>query len=115
MRNLGGIIIIDFIDMNNEDHRRRVLHSTEQALSKDRVKTSINGFSQLGLVEMTRKRTRESVEHVLCNECPTCHGRGTVKSVETVCYEIMREIVRVHHAYDSDRFWSMLPLRWRKP
>lgn len=53
---------------------------------------------------MTRKRTRESVEHVLCNECPTCHGRGTVKSVETVCYEIMREIVRVHHAYDSDRF-----------
>ncbi|ENJ4441121.1 ribonuclease E/G, partial [Salmonella enterica] len=104
LRNLGGIIIIDFIDMNNEDHRRRVLHSLEQALSKDRVKTSINGFSPLGLVEMTRKRTRESVEHVLCNECPTCHGRGTVKTVETVCYEIMREIVRVHHAYDSDRF-----------
>ena len=104
LRNLGGIIIIDFIDMSNEDHRRRVLHSLEQALSKDRVKTSINGFSQLGLVEMTRKRTRESVEHVLCNECPTCHGRGTVKTVETVCYEIMREIVRVHHAYDSDRF-----------
>ncbi len=61
------------IDMNNEDHRRRVLHSLEQALSKDRVKTSINGFSQLGLVEMTRKRTRESVEHVLCNECSTCY------------------------------------------
>ncbi|MBM3059601.1 ribonuclease E/G, partial [Escherichia coli] len=65
LRNLGGIIIIDFIDMSNEDHRRRVLHSLEQALSKDRVKTSINGFAQLGLVEMTRKRTRESVEHVL--------------------------------------------------
>ncbi|CNE51899.1 ribonuclease G [Yersinia nurmii] len=104
MRNLGGIIIIDFIDMSNEEHRRRVLHSLEQALSKDRVKTSINGFSQLGLVEMTRKRTRESIEHVLCNDCPTCHGRGTVKSVETVCYEILREIVRVHHAYDTDRF-----------
>lgn len=104
MRNLGGIIIIDFIDMSNEDHRRRVLHSLEQALSKDRVKTSINGFSQLGLVEMTRKRTRESIEHVLCHECPTCRGSGTVKSVETVCYEILREIVRVHHAYDSDRF-----------
>ncbi|WP_016679519.1 ribonuclease G [Yersinia pestis] len=104
MRNLGGIIIIDFIDMSNEDHRRRVLHSLGQALSKDRVKTSINGFSQLGLVEMTRKRTRESIEHVLCHECPTCRGRGTVKSVETVCYEILREIVRVHHAYDSDRF-----------
>lgn len=104
MRNLGGIIIIDFIDMVNEEHRRRVLHSLKQALSKDRVKTSINGFSQLGLVEMTRKRTRESIEHVLCNECPNCRGRGTVKSVETVCYEILREIVRVHHAYDSDRF-----------
>jgi ribonuclease G len=104
LRNLGGIIIIDFIDMSNEEHRRRVLHSLEQALSKDRVKTGINGFSQLGLVEMTRKRTRESIEHVLCSECPTCHGRGTVKTIETVCYEIMREIVRVHHAYDSDRF-----------
>lgn len=104
LRNLGGIIIIDFIDMNNEEHRRRVLHSLEQALNKDRVKTTINGFSQLGLVEMTRKRTRESIEHVLCHDCPTCNGRGTVKTVETVCYEIMREIVRVHHAYDSDRF-----------
>ncbi|WP_440866859.1 ribonuclease G [Symbiopectobacterium purcellii] len=104
LRNLGGIIIIDFIDMSNEDHRRRVLNSLEQALAKDRVKTSINGFSQLGLVEMTRKRTRESIEHVLCHQCPTCHGRGRVKSVETVCYEIMREIVRVHHAYDTARF-----------
>ncbi len=92
----AGLLVIDFIDMNNEDHRRRVLHSLEQALSKDRVKTSVNGFSALGLVEMTQgKRTRESIEHVLCNECPTCHGRGTVKTVETVCYEIMREIVRV--------------------
>ncbi|WP_428944374.1 ribonuclease G [Pantoea sp. FN060301] len=104
LRNLGGIIIIDFIDMSNEDHRRRVLHSLDQALSKDRVKTNINGFSQLGLVEMTRKRTRESIEHVLCHNCPVCKGRGTLKTVETVCYEIMREIVRVHHAYDSDRF-----------
>ncbi|WP_075182946.1 ribonuclease G [Pantoea sp. 1.19] len=104
LRNLGGIIIIDFIDMSNEEHRRRVLHSLEQALSKDRVKTSISGFSQLGLVEMTRKRTRESIEHVLCHDCPVCKGRGTLKTVETVCYEIMREIVRVHHAYDADRF-----------
>lgn len=104
LRNLGGIIIIDFIDMSNEDHRRRVLASLEQALSKDRVKTTINGFSQLGLVEMTRKRTRESLEHVLCDDCPTCQGRGTVKSVETVCYEILREIVRVHKTIDADRF-----------
>ena len=81
-----------------------VLASLEQALSKDRVKTTINGFSQLGLVEMTRKRTRESLEHVLCDDCPTCQGRGTVKSVETVCYEILREIVRVHKTIDADRF-----------
>lgn len=104
LRNLGGIIIIDFIDMNNEEHRRRVLHSLEQALNKDPVKTSISGFSSLGLVEMTRKRTRESLEHQLCQTCPACVGRGKVKSVETVCYEILREIVRVHHAYDADRF-----------
>jgi len=104
LRNLGGIIIIDFIDMSNEEHRRRVLHSLETALSKDRVKTGISGFSALGLVEMTRKRTRESIEHVLCEDCPVCKGRGTLKTVETVCYEIMREIVRVHHAYDADRF-----------
>ncbi len=104
LRNLGGIIIIDFIDMHNEEHRCRVLHSLEQALNKDRVKTTVNGFSQLGLVKMTRQRTRESIEHVLCHSCSACNGRGTVKTVETVCYEILREIVRVHHAYDSDRF-----------
>ncbi len=91
-----------------------MLHSLEQALSKDRVKTTINGFSQLGLVEMTRKRTRESIEHVLCHDCPTCNGRGTVKTVETVCYEILREIVRVHHAYDSDRFPCTLRRRSAK-
>lgn len=104
LRNLGGIIIIDFIDMNSQDHRRRVLHSLEQALSKDRVKTTLNGFTSLGLVEMTRKRTRESLGRVLCHPCPTCQGRSTVKTVESVCYEIMREVVRVHHAYDSDHF-----------
>lgn len=104
LRNLGGIIIIDFIDMNSEEHRRRVLQSLAMALSKDRVKTSINGFSQLGLVEMTRKRTRESIEHVLCQQCPVCKGRGTLKTIETVCYEIMREIVRLHHACDPEDF-----------
>jgi len=73
--------------MASEEHRQRVLTSLEAALSKDRVKTNINGFTQLGLVEMTRKRTRESIEHILCSGCPTCEGRGTVKTVETVCYE----------------------------
>ncbi|RUO26667.1 ribonuclease G [Aliidiomarina minuta] len=104
LRNLGGIIIIDFIDMQNDEHKRRVLHSLEQALAKDRAKTTINGFTSLGLVEMTRKRTRESLEHVLSSECPVCHGRGSMKTVETVCYEVMREIVRVNRAYDADQF-----------
>jgi ribonuclease G len=104
LRNLGGIIIIDFIDMGLDEHRQRVLASLEAALSKDRVKTNINGFTQLGLVEMTRKRTRESIEHVLCSGCPTCEGRGSVKTVETVCYEILREITRVNRAYDADKF-----------
>lgn len=104
LRNLGGIIIIDFIDMQNEDHRRRVLHSLELALSKDRAKTSISGFTSLGLVEVTRKRTRESLEHVLSSECPVCKGRGSMKTVETVCYEVMREIVRVNRAYAADKF-----------
>ncbi|EJC6737363.1 ribonuclease G [Vibrio vulnificus] len=104
LRNLGGIIIIDFIDMSSEEHRKRVLTSLENALSKDRVKTNINGFTQLGLVEMTRKRTRESIEHILCSSCPTCEGRGSVKTVETVCYEILREITRVNRAYDADKF-----------
>ncbi len=104
LRNLGGIIIIDFIDMQIDEHRNRVLESLCDALSKDRVKTNVNGFTQLGLVEMTRKRTRESLEHVLCDECPTCHGRGRVKTVETVCYEIMREIIRVYHLFSSEQF-----------
>ncbi|RUO42843.1 ribonuclease G [Aliidiomarina taiwanensis] len=104
LRNLGGIIIVDFIDMQNEDHRRRVLHSLEQALNKDRARTTISGFTSLGLVEVTRKRTRESLEHVLASECPVCHGRGSIKTVETVSYEIMREIVRVNRAYDADEF-----------
>lgn len=104
LRNLGGIIIIDFIDMISDEHKRRVLHSLEQALAKDRAKTNINALSALGLVEMTRKRTRESLEHVLCGTCPVCEGRGSLKTVETVCYEILREIVRVNRAYDADKF-----------
>jgi ribonuclease G len=104
LRNLGGIIIIDFIDMSCDEHKRRVLHSLESAMAPDRAKTNIHGFSALGLVEMTRKRTRESLEHILCGECPVCHGRGTIKTVETVCYEILREIVRVNRAYDATKF-----------
>ncbi|MGX9419426.1 ribonuclease G [Vibrio sp. RC27] len=104
LRNLGGIIIIDFIDMASDLHRKRVVTSLELALDNDRVKTNINGFTQLGLVEMTRKRTRESIEHVLCSTCSACEGRGRVKTIETVCFEILREITRVNRAYDSDKF-----------
>ncbi|MGO8830145.1 MAG: ribonuclease G [Steroidobacteraceae bacterium] len=94
LRNLGGIIIIDFIDMEEPEHRRQVIQALEKALSDDHVKTSISSVSPLGLVEMTRKRTRESLEHLLCQPCPTCEGRGFVKTAETVCYEVFREIVR---------------------
>lgn len=104
LRNLGGMILIDFIDMTNEDHKRRVLHSLEVATSKDRAKAHIHGFTALGLIEMTRKRTRESLEHILCGECHVCKGRGTIKTVETICFEVMREIVRVNRAYDADKF-----------
>ncbi len=101
LRNLGGIIIIDFIDMRDEAHRRQVLAALERALSGDRAQNHIVSLSPLGLVEMTRKRTRESLEHLLCVACPTCEGRGSVKSPETVCNEIFREIVRQSRQFVS--------------
>jgi ribonuclease G len=101
LRNLGGIIIIDFIDMEHEDHKRQVLKSLEKYLDKDHAKTQVCEVSPLGLVEMTRKRTRESLEHVLCEPCKTCHGRGSIKTTETVCYEIFREILREARIYDE--------------
>ena len=101
LRNLGGIIIIDFIDMALEDHKRQVLKSLEKFLDKDHAKTQVCEVSPLGLVEMTRKRTRESLEHVLCEACVTCGGRGTHKTVETVCYEIFRELLREARVYDE--------------
>ena len=94
LRNLGGIILIDFIDMESEEHRAAVLEELGKALARDRTRMTVNGFTQLGLVEMTRKRTRESLAHVLCEPCPTCGGRGEVKTAHTVCYEILREILR---------------------
>ncbi|MGD8421214.1 MAG: ribonuclease G [Gammaproteobacteria bacterium] len=103
LRNLGGIIIIDFIDMEHDDHKRQVLKSLEKHLEKDHAKTQICEVSPLGLVEMTRKRTRESLEHVLCEPCKTCHGRGSIKTTETVCYEIFREILRESRLYDEAR------------
>lgn len=104
LRNLGGIIIVDFIDMDNDTHREAVLAEFRKALAPDRTRMSINGFSALGLVEMTRKRTRESLAHVLCEPCPTCQGRGELKTAQTVCYEITRELVREARQYDAREF-----------
>jgi ribonuclease G len=100
LRNLGGIIIIDFIDMEEPEHRRQVIQALERALGDDHVKTNISSVSPLGLVEMTRKRTRESLEHLLCRPCPTCEGRGFVKSAETVCYEVFREVLRQSRQFE---------------
>jgi ribonuclease G len=103
LRNLGGIIIIDFIDMLTEEHRRQVMRSLERALSRDHVKTAVTEISALGLIEMTRKRTTESLERRLCVPCPMCEGRGTVKSTETVCLEIFREIMRSSRQFDASK------------
>jgi ribonuclease G len=104
LRNLGGIIICDFIDMDNQEHRDVVLEEFNKALARDHTRISVNGFSSLGLVEMTRKRTRESLAHVLCEPCPTCQGRGEVKTAQTVCYEILREIVREARQFNAREY-----------
>jgi ribonuclease G len=104
LRNLGGIIIIDFIDMESDEHRAAVLAEFNKALARDRTRMTVNGFTALGLVEMTRKRTRESLAHVLCEPCPTCGGRGEVKTARTVCYEILREILREARAFNAREY-----------
>jgi len=101
LRNLGGIIILDFIDMEDGIHREQVLAALEKALANDYAKTFVCGVSQLGLVEMTRKRTRESLEHILCEDCPVCMGKGYIKTAQTACYEIFREILREVRQFDA--------------
>jgi ribonuclease G len=104
LRNLGGIIIVDFIDMESLEHRTAVLEELRRALARDRTRITLNGFTALGLVEMTRKRTRESLAHVLCEPCPTCTGRGEVRTAHTVCYDILREILREARAFNAREF-----------
>lgn len=104
LRNLGGMIIIDFIDMDSEEHRQAVLTEFNKALMKDRTRVTVSGFSALGLVEMTRKRTRESLAHVLCETCPTCQGRGEIRTARTICYEILRELLRESRQFDANEF-----------
>jgi len=104
LRNLGGIIIADFIDMLREDHQQAVLAEFRKQLARDRTRTTVSGFTQLGLVELTRKRTRESLAHMLCEPCPTCQGRGQVKTARSVCYDILREILREARQFDPKEF-----------
>lgn len=104
LRNLGGIIIVDFIDMAPDEHREAVLAEIRKQLARDRVKTMCGGFSQLGLVEMTRKRTRESLAHMLCEPCPVCEGKGIVKTARSVAYDIFREILREARQFNPKEF-----------
>ena len=102
LRNLGGIIIIDFIDMTEHEHRDNVLEVLRESLARDHARHQISPVSLLGLVEMTRKRTRESLQHILCEDCPTCDGRGYVMTAETVCFEVFREIIRQSRQFEFD-------------
>ena len=104
LRNLGGIIIIDFIDMDSDEHRQAVLGELNKALARDHTRITVNGFTALGLVEMTRKRTRESLAHVLCEPCPTCQARGEVKTARTICYEILRELLREARQFNAREY-----------
>ena len=104
LRNLGGIIIIDFIDMVREEHQDAVLAELRKQLARDRTKITVSGFTQLGLVEMTRKRTRESLAHMLCEVCPVCEGKGQVKTPRSVCYDILREILREARQFNPKEF-----------
>ncbi len=103
LRNLGGIIIVDFIDMTDAEHQRQVVRTLEKCLERDHARTSISEVTSLGLVQITRKRTRESLEHILCESCKTCGGAGSVKTVETVCFSIFREILREARQFDAQR------------
>jgi len=104
LRNIGGIIIVDFIDMEQEEHRRQVMRALEKALARDGARAHIADMSVLGLVEITRKRTRESLERTLTQPCPACAGRGVQKTPQTVCYEIFREILREARQFEATGF-----------
>ena len=108
LRNLGGIIIVDFIDMAKDEHREAVLSELRRAVSLDRTKMTVSGFNELGLVAMTRKRTRESLAHTLCETCPVCGGRGEIKTARTVCYDILREITRLAKLYKEMKEFRIL-------
>lgn len=103
LRSVGGIIVVDFIDMQDEEHKRQVLRVLQKCLERDRAKTTISSVSKLGLVEITRKRIGDSLKNQLCEPCNSCAGRGTLKSAETTCYEIFRELERLVMNYQPQR------------
>ncbi|HXH72346.1 MAG TPA: ribonuclease G [Mariprofundaceae bacterium] len=103
LRNLGGIIVVDFIDMQEEENKQRLMEVLAEALKRDKAKTHIAQLSSLGLVEMTRKRTRDSLGRTLLQECPCCHGTGSAKSPTTVCYQLFREVVAGARAYPCEK------------
>ncbi len=107
LRNLGGIILVDFIDMVDETHREQVQAELGHALEHDRTKVRISGFTSLGLVELTRKRTRDSLAQQLSQTCPTCEGQGRIKTAQTICYEILREIARMAKQFQPREFRVM--------
>jgi ribonuclease G len=104
LRNIGGIIIIDFIDMEKEEHKSQVMSELEKSMSVTASKYKIGSFSPLGLVEMSRKRIRESLKQQLCEDCHVCSGKGSVKSTETICLEIYREIIKAHQAFCANGY-----------
>jgi ribonuclease G len=108
LRNLGGIIIVDFIDMDEDAQREAVLEELRKAVTLDRARINVNGFSTLGLVELTRKRTRESLAHLLCESCKVCQGRGELKTAQTISYEIMRELLRESRQFKSANAFKIL-------
>jgi ribonuclease G len=103
LRNLGGIIVIDFVDMDKSANRQLVWEKFNEELAKDTTRANVTKISELGLVEMTRKRTRESLHQLLTEPCPTCEGRGVVKSTTTVAYEVMREVRRVGASVEAEK------------
>ena len=104
LRNLGGIIVIDFIDMSDPEHQEAVLEALKRALADDRTRTTVSEFSQLGLIEMTRKRTRDALSNHLCEPCPTCDSRGRILTARSICYEILREILREAKQFNPREF-----------
>jgi ribonuclease G len=108
LRNIGGLIIIDFIDMEKSSNRNKVFTSLEDALKGDRAKTTILQISELGLVEMTRKRTRDNLASILTEPCPYCEGKGLIKSLRTIVYEIFRQVKRESSILEGKRVVLMV-------